>query len=174
MQALSLLLGNPIYSFSVVLVSLLISTAIGSLSSDHLFNRGYLDIKKVSLIAFSILCIYFFWNPWLIQHCLSMHFFYKLMMSWALILPIGFFLGMFFPQGLKRLGVYDKNLIPWAWGFNGYMSIVGSAMSISLSRFAGFSSLLLIAAFLYLMIFLFGIADDFLKTLIPLEKQEAA
>ena len=153
MQALTLLLGNPIYSFSVVLVSLFVSTAIGSLCSDHLFNQGYLDVKKVSLIAFTILCLYFYLNPLLIQHCLPMKFILKLIISWALIFPIGFFLGMFFPQGLKRLGGYDKNLIPWAWGFNGYMSIVGSAMSISLSRFAGFSSLLLIAAFLYLTIF---------------------
>ena len=169
-QSLTLLLGDPTYSFSVVLMSLLVSTAIGSLCSDNLFNRRYLSVKRVSIIACSILCFYFFFDPWLVQHCLSMNFYFKLMISLGLILPIGFFLGMFFPQGLKRLGVYDKNLIPWAWGFNGYMSIVGSAVSISLSRFAGFSSLLLIAAFLYLMIFLYGIADEFLKKLIPLEK----
>jgi hypothetical protein len=153
MQSFTLLLGNPIYSFSVVLVSLLISTAIGSLSSEYLFNRGYLNVKRVSLIAFLILCLYFFLNPWLIQHCLPMNFILKLMTSLVLILPIGFFLGMFFPQGLKSLGVNERNLIPWAWGFNGYMTIVGSAISISLSRFIGFSSLWLIAAFLYLTIY---------------------
>jgi len=165
MQALTLLLGNPIYSFSVVLMSLLLSTAIGSLCSDYLFSQGYLNIKRVSLIVFSILNLYFFFNHWLIQHCLSMHLPFKLMISLVLILPIGFFLGMFFPEGLKSLGVYERNLIPWAWGFNGYMTIVGSAMSIFLSRFIGFSSLLLIASFLYLTIcFIWQSRMNFQKT----------
>jgi hypothetical protein len=153
MERLTLLLGSPIYSFSVVLMSLLVSTAIGSICSNDLFKRGYLNFRRVSLIVFLILSLYFLSSSWLVEHCLSAPFLIKLMVCWILIVPLGFFMGMFFPQGVKRLGIYQNALIPWAWGLNGYMSIAGSAMSITLSRYLGFSYLLLIAALLYLTVF---------------------
>ncbi len=152
MQSLALLLGNPIYAFSVVLFSILIATALGSALSDHLFARGYLSIRRVSVFVAFILCSYSFMIPWFTQHGLPSGFFYKLNISLLLIFPAGFFLGMLFPQGLKKLGVQEQGMIPWAWGLNGYMSIVGSALSITLSRLIGFSSLMLIAAVLYFII----------------------
>jgi hypothetical protein len=50
----------------------------------------------------------------------------RLVLSSIFIFPLGFILGILFPQGLKRLYKFRPNLIPWAWAFNGYMTLVGS------------------------------------------------
>jgi len=154
MHAFTLLMGNPVYSFLVVLSSMLFSAGIGSFSSEYLFKRNYLNIRKLSLITFAAFCmnLYFIYR---MSRLLSLNFTLRVLATLGLVCTIGFCLGMFFPQGLKRLSSQRRELIPWAWGINGYMSIVGSALSIYLCRTMGFSSLIVIAAFLYLFVWVF-------------------
>lgn len=160
MQIFTLFFGNPTYSFSIVLASLLISTGIGAFLSTHLFSKGYLNIRKNSLLSFFILLLYFFFLPKINTYLLFLIFFYKLLIAFALILPLGICLGMFFPQGLKQAQAQDKNLIPWAWGLNGYMSILGSVLSPYLALAAGFRSFFLVAAFLYLALIFINIRGE--------------
>ena len=51
---------------------------------------------------------------------------------------------------MRRLFEYKKDLIPWAWGLNGYMSVVGSALSIYLSHVVGLNWFILLACALYM------------------------
>jgi len=159
MQLLTLLLGNPVYSFSAVLLALLLSTAWGSLCSEYLFAKGLMNIRRLSLSVFCLLTLYFFWMPSVVEDCLGAFLMLRFLIAGILIFPLGFLLGMFFPQGLINLGKEQKDLIPWAWGLNGYMTIIGSALSISLSRLTGFSFLLLLAAFFYLTVILFSFSS---------------
>lgn len=154
MNKFILFLGNPIYSFSLILASLLTSTGIGSYLSNQLFEKNILNIRKTALMCCSILVVYFFLIPAVLPLFLGVNFFLKLLITFLIILPLGICLGMMFPQGLKRLSNYKNDLVPWAWGLNGYMSTVGSAVSIYLSMMAGFNFLILIAALLYLSLVL--------------------
>jgi len=72
-----------------------------------------------------------------------------LQLTFFILSPLGICLGVFFPQGLKQLSAYNRDMIPWAWGLNGFMSILGSTLSIYLSALTGFTSLFLIALILY-------------------------
>jgi len=157
MQIFTLFLGNPIYSYSVVLASLLLSTGCGSFLSHYFFKMGYLTIKKIALISFLILILYFSFLPQINKYLLHLGLALKLLITLMSIFPIGICLGMFFPQGLEKLYKRKKNLIPWAWGINGYMSIIGSALSIYLTINIGFSRLILISAILYFTIIFFDI-----------------
>jgi hypothetical protein len=55
------------------------------------------------------------------------------------VFPLGIILGMFFPQGLKTFNDKNRDLIPLAWGLNGYMAIMGSLWYFILSIRVGFS-----------------------------------
>ena len=155
MHSFVLLMGNPIYSFSVVLASLLLSTGVGSRLSDRLFARQGMNLKKLSVNAFIILCCYFILVSNMNRYFLGLPLWSKFLMTIVFIFPLGITLGMFFPQGLKTFSDRNKDLIPLAWGINGYMGIIGSLACINLSRTSGFSIFLLYAAFLYIMIVFF-------------------
>ncbi|MGE0267484.1 MAG: hypothetical protein AB7S78_03360 [Candidatus Omnitrophota bacterium] len=150
MNKFILFLGNPIYSFTLILASLLASTGIGSYMSNGLFEKGILSIRKSAVMCSLLLVGYFFLMPFVLNHFLGISFALKLGITFLILLPLGMCLGMMFPQGLKKLAAENNDLVPWAWGLNGYMSTVGSAVSIYMSMMFGFSWFILIAAGLYL------------------------
>ena len=155
MHSFVLLMGNPIYSFAVVLASLFLSTGVGSWLSDCLFQRQGMNFKKLSVNAVVFLCCYFILVSKVSKYFFWLPLWLKFLMTVVFIFPLGITLGMFFPQGLKTFSDKNRDLIPLVWGINGYMSIIGSLLCINLSRAAGFSIFLLYAAFLYIMIVFF-------------------
>ncbi len=155
MHSFVLLMGNPIYSFAVVLASLLLSAGVGSRLSDRLFQRQKMSLKKLSVSAAILLCCYFILVSHVNRYFLWLPLWSKFLMTVVFIFPLGITLGMFFPQGLKTFSDKNRGLIPLVWGINGYMSIIGSLLCINLSRTSGFSIFMLYAACLYVMIIFF-------------------
>ncbi|HTZ11702.1 MAG TPA: hypothetical protein VMD04_04955 [Candidatus Margulisiibacteriota bacterium] len=155
MQSFVLLMGNPIYSFALVLASLLASTGMGSWLSGRLFQHQGVNFRKLSVSAALLLCCYFVLLPGLNRYLLWLPLWAKFLITVVFIFPLGITLGAFFPQGLKTFSDKNRDLIPIAWGINGYMGIMGSLLCINLSRSAGFSIFLLYAAFLYITIVFF-------------------
>ena len=67
----------------------------------------------------------------------------------ALLSPLAFCMGMPFPLALREL---DEALVPWAWGINGCASVVSAALATLLAVDFGFSTVLWLAAALYLVL----------------------
>lgn len=154
MHVCTLLMGNPVYSFSVVLASLLLSTGLGSLVSDLVFRSGA-GFRRLSLVASLSLAGYYFLVISMNPHILGLPLGARILLTAGSIFPLGFVLGMFFPQGIKVVGRGNPDLVPFVWGINGYMSIIGSALCITISPMTGFAFFLLFAAVLYAMILFF-------------------
>jgi hypothetical protein len=154
MHVCTLLMGNPVYSFSVVLASLLLSTGLGSLVSDRAFRSG-IGFRRLSLVAALLLAGYYLMALSMNPHILGLALWTRVLLTAGLIFPLGLVLGMFFPQGLKVVGRENPDLVPFVWGINGYMSIIGSALCITISPMTGFAFFLLLAALLYAMVLFF-------------------
>lgn len=152
MQYFSLFLGSPIYSFSVIIACFLFSSGAGSLISGYFFDNGYLNKNKMAIIILLLLLMYFSFLPRLINYFLGAGLFLKLFLTICIISPLGMCLGVLYPQGLKRVYIYNKSIIPLVLAISGYMSIVASAFSPFLSWSFGFSSFLLISGLLYSLI----------------------
>jgi hypothetical protein len=60
-------------------------------------------------------------------------------------------MGMPFPTGLRLLRLEAPGVIPWAFGVNGAASVLASILSIVLAMQAGFTTVLAVAAGLYLV-----------------------
>jgi predicted membrane-bound spermidine synthase len=151
-QQFTLFLGNPVYSFSVILASLLVATGVGSLLSKNYFDSGRLTVFKTALMICIALITYYIFLSKTIKMFLSAPLAGRLFLTFLFIFPLGIMLGALFPHGLRRLHQYRPQLIPWAWAVNGYMSIVGSLISVYLSLAVGTKIYFLIAAFLYIVV----------------------
>ena len=53
----------------------------------------------------------------------------------ALVAPLAFAMGMAMPLGLARI---DEKLVPWAWGVNGFTSVVAAPLATALGMAWGF------------------------------------
>jgi hypothetical protein len=67
----------------------------------------------------------------------------------VVIAPLGVVLGGPFPMGLRTLGEEASALVPWAWGVNGFFTVIGSVVAIMLGMALGFTAVLIIAAACY-------------------------
>jgi hypothetical protein len=59
-------------------------------------------------------------------------------------------MGMPFPLGLQRVSQLSPGLIPWAWGVNGFASVISANVATLIAIHYGFNTVILIAVGLYL------------------------
>jgi hypothetical protein len=150
-QKLSFFLEDPIFSTSVVITAMLILSGIGSLSS------GYSNLPREKLLTLAVsgiavsLAFYMFFLPPLLNSLLGAHLLVKIVLSILFIAPSAFFLGMPFPTGLSFVSQKRPNLIPWARGVNGSLSVTGSVLARLASVSFGYRLVLFGAILLYLL-----------------------
>jgi hypothetical protein len=54
------------------------------------------------------------------------------------------------PAGVRLLAARQPGLIPWAWGMNGALSVVGTTLAVFIAMNWGFSATLSAGALIYL------------------------
>ena len=70
----------------------------------------------------------------------------RMLVAAILIAPLGFFMGMPFPKGGRRVG----ELIDWGFAVNGTASVIGSTLIVLIAFVAGFRVALLVGGLVYL------------------------
>jgi len=149
LQKFILLWGRPIFTFSVILFSLLLSTSIGSLYSSFVKNKKILKLIILSSFAVIIITIiYLFSLNQIIRYLLPLSVEQRILSTFILLFPLGFFMGIPFPSGIRLLKT-RKNHVPIAWGLNGITSVFGSVLATVLGVAIGFHSALIISIFAY-------------------------
>ena len=73
----------------------------------------------------------------------------RIALSLLLIAPLAFFMGMPFPLGLARLAEQAPGFVPWAWGINGFASVVSAVLATLLAIEFGFNAVILLALVFY-------------------------
>lgn len=56
-----------------------------------------------------------------------------------------------FPSGLRIIGEEVPSLVPWAWGVNGFFTVIGTVGALILGMALGFKAVLVVAALCYLI-----------------------
>ena len=74
----------------------------------------------------------------------------KVLITVALISPVGFAMGMPFPTGLSLLEKATPSAVRWAWAINAASSVLGSAAAMFLAIYLGLKMTLVIGGVLYL------------------------
>ena len=154
-QKFILFLSHPLYAVAVVLAGFLVFAGLGSGYSARLARTGSttrLNPVTFAVAALSILVLaYLALLPWVFGLFAGYADWVRISVSLALIAPLAFCMGMPFPLGLRRLAEMAPAFIPWAWGINGFASVISAALATLLALHFGFTVVLLLALMLYVL-----------------------
>jgi hypothetical protein len=154
LQRFTLFLGEPIYAFAVVLGSLLVFTGVGAYLGERLSRRPGRGISAALTAAIAVLLVTAVGMPHVFDVTLGLGLPWRVIISAALVAPLGMALGMPFPLGLVAVGAGAPTLVPWAWGVNGFFTVIGSVVAMLLGMMFGFSVVLAVAGACYVLCFL--------------------
>jgi len=143
-----LYLGQPVYATALVVAVLLIGSAAGSaLTGRFSVCRPW----RWTAATAGILVLYVLLLGPLLQMTLPLAMPLRAALAVMVLTPAAVIMGMPFPLGLRLLNQVHQAEVPWAWGINSCLSVVGAALATILAVEFGYSLLLLLAAAAYLL-----------------------
>ena len=152
-QKFILFLSHPLYAIAVVLSGFLVFAGFGSAWSGRLVHR--VEQNKYSAVSIAvagisaIAILYVALLPILFQQLMGLADSVKMVLSIFLIAPLAFCMGMPFPIGLNRVANSAPDFIPWAWGINGFASVLSASLATLLAIEFGFTAVVLFAVGFY-------------------------
>ncbi len=149
-QKFILFLSHPVYSVSIVITSLLVFSGIGSFYSMKIFPEKRRVIYSgigisIIILTYSLLFKFFISPPFLLSFPL------KIILTILMISPLGFLMGIPFPFAISQIKTFTPESYPWAWGINGFFSVISIIAASVLSIIFGLTAVFVIAAFCYLL-----------------------
>lgn len=135
---LVLFVGHPTYAVTVVVLAMLTGSGAGSMWAER--PAATPTTLRALLAAVLVLG--------LVQALVVPKFLYAVALHWPLalrvgvtflaLLPLGFVMGTAFPFGTRLLPESATPVLPWAWAINGWMSVVGSLVTVLVARLWGY------------------------------------
>jgi hypothetical protein len=154
-QKFTLFLGQPVYTLLTVVSTMLISSGIGSMFSVKFFANS----KKKLYIIFGIIAVLAITLgilvPVIFDAMVRLELIWRVVISALIIAPLGFFMGMPFPIGLTLIDDDDRRYAAFAWGINGFFSVIGTVTAIILAMTAGFLFVFVLTGIIYLLAMFF-------------------
>lgn len=142
-QKYTLFIGPSIYSLLAVLLTLLVFSGIGS----------YFSPKVKSLVAFGGIILWLLLDIFIFKYLIyaldGLTLLPRFLITVLLIAPLGFFMGMPFPKGSRKVG----ELVDWGFAVNGAASVLASTLIVLIAFTFGFSIALTFGIFFYLIAF---------------------
>jgi hypothetical protein len=134
LQRLTIFLGHPTFSLSVVLFSLLLSTGAGSYLTRHIEP---LEANRKGMIRLGILLVVVLISgivtPVVIETFRGAATPVRILVAVAILIPLGLTMGSAFPLGMKIASIRTQRFTPWFWGINGAASVCGSVLAVVLA-----------------------------------------
>jgi spermidine synthase len=152
LQRMTVFLGHPIYSLSVLLFTLILTTGIGSFLSETftLHNRTRITAWATFTGGYLIML------PFALSELFAGFDDATLVTRVAIcvlsITPAGFLLGFGFPTGMRLIASIDSRPTPWFWGINGAAGVLASITAIVVSLALGINATLIAGALCYLLL----------------------
>lgn len=150
LQHFTLFLGQPVYTFAVVLAGLLMCTGLGAYLAGRLGGTARQRLRHVIPALLVVLAATAVLTPTIFQAALGLSLPWRVTIALAVIAPLGVMLGMPFPTGLGVVAEEAPGLVPWAWGINGFFTVIGTILALMLAMMFGFLAVLVISGACYL------------------------
>jgi len=148
LQRYIVFLGHPTYALSVVLFSLLLSTAIGSFSFTRYSGWARLAfpllVLALAVTTFVVPTLLRAWHGWPLAG--------RVTVAVLLIVPLGICMGTAFPSGVRALDrVGRARIMPWMWAINGLTGTFASVAGMFVAMELGYTTPLVFATAGYLI-----------------------
>jgi hypothetical protein len=154
-QKFTLFLGQPVYTLLTVVATMLVSSGIGSMFSMRVFANKkknlYIIFGAIAILAVAL----GFLIPVIFDSLVRLDLTWRIAISALIIAPLGFFMGMPFPIGLSLIEDDERNYAAFAWGVNGFFSVIGTVLAVMLSMMTGFFFIFILVAVIYILALFF-------------------
>ena len=144
-QRFVLFLGHPTYALTVVVFLLLLSSGCGSVAARR-WIAGHAGLIRILAMIALLIGLNLVLLPKVLAVAIGLPFPAKLLLSGAVLTPLGFLMGMPFPSGLGLI-----ETVEWAWALNAAASVLGSVMAMVIAIHFGLSVTLACAGGAYLL-----------------------
>jgi hypothetical protein len=150
-QKFVLFLGHPTYALTVVIFSMLVSSGLGSFYSRRLLEQAEDQrlIRVLGLIAV-LIALLGVAVTLVLGAAVGLPLAVKIALTVCLVAPAGFFMGMPFPTGLRRMESWHPPALRWAWSLNAASSVLGSVGALVCAIYLGLMQTLVVGGLLYL------------------------
>lgn len=149
-QRFIVFLGEPVYTFAVVLAGLLGFAGIGSWIVGRLGGNSRLSLAWIIPSILVVLLLTAIMSPWIFASAMGLPLPWRIVIVLAMLGPLGTLLGMPFPAGLRIVANEAPAFVPWVWGVNGFFTVVGSVGASILGMIFGFTVVLAVSGACYL------------------------
>lgn len=152
LQRFVLLLGHPVYSLTVTLFSLLLGTGLGAALSRKVSDARLRHVTFAALVIIAAGA----WMatiavPALIEWAIPLGRPARIAIAVAVTVPLGMIMGVPMPAGIRMLASRADAMVPWAWGMNGALSVVGATLALFIAMNWGFGATFMAAGVVYLV-----------------------
>ncbi len=153
-QKFLLFIGYPLYTYGLVLFSLLFSAGLGSYCSELLkiSPKNRWSWPFYGIFIYSVLWLTL--GNWFLDSAAIDSMGLRILVSFLILVPLGFVLGMPFPLGIVYLSNKPSGGVAWAWAMNGLFTVFGGVIAVIVSIFIGFNNTLLIAFAFYALAYI--------------------
>ena len=139
-QRLNIFLGYPTYSIAAALFTLLLASGAGSyFTGSKDITAANKNVLRITMLL-AVLIIFGLLTPFVITACRQESTFIRVLVSCVILFPIGFFMGMAFPMGMKAASYNMPQITPWLWGINGVCSVLATVLSIIIALSYGITA----------------------------------
>jgi predicted membrane-bound spermidine synthase len=145
LQNLTLLVGHPIFTLSVLLFTLLAFGGIGSSFSSRIpMSVACISVAVIGALEAIVL-------PRIVPMLLPLPLWARIAIAMLIIAPLGLGMGVPFPRGLRETGRGSLPAPPFYWGLNGVMSVIGSVATVFVALISGFQAAMLLGSACYVL-----------------------
>ena len=136
---LVLFVGHPTYAVTTVIFTMLLFSGIGSI----VVGRFEGDLTRKLLVVLGSVVLLGVVQAWVVPQilyatALGFPVAVRVFLTGLALAPLGLVMGMPFPLALRILRPEAAGMVPWAWAFNGWMSVVASLATVFVSRLYGY------------------------------------
>ena len=132
-QRLSIFMGNPVYSLSIVLFSMILAAGIGSLFSDYAPLKTAKRFFFWAVTLATVLCAISVLITPISAFYEASSFGVRTCVTVAMTAIPAFLMGWGFPTGLSLTNRIDPRPSPWFWGINGAAGVLASGLAVAIS-----------------------------------------
>ena len=151
-QRMSVFLGHPIYSLSIVLFAIILTTGAGSLLSDNLKLDTQSRFAFWALSTGGYIVVLSHWLSAVLLAFDSSGLIARAAICIGSIAPAGVLMGFGFPTGMRLVSGVSGKPTPWFWGINGAVGVLASVAAVATSIALGISGTLVVAACCYFVL----------------------
>lgn len=146
---LTLLIGDPVTAAAVTICAFLLASGLGSLAADSGLATRVLEPheagggRRARWVFVAILLVgggSLAAVQWLVLSAGGASTVVRVMAGAAVCVPVAILMGMPMPLALARLERSAPPAIPWAWGINGFASVLSAPLATVIGMIAGYQA----------------------------------